>query len=365
MRGLQHRLPRVCAKHKHRGALQGLTCGLLRIVGCPPGCGHVVHHGVEGLNIGQAKALIADHSVTLAEHSKNLSLLHRVDAKVLLKLITRFQLLKVIAGGVGEELCNLLQQLIAIHVNSVGRAATGRDGGNRLWRGSHRSSWRNGLLQERPPPTLFEDHMKIGAPKAKGADSRAARKAGLFPGTSGLNHRQKPLMQGRLPGGRLKVGAGGKGLVMQRKGSLDESRRAGRALEVADHGLDRANGCFGRRHPRLLNIVREHLQLGPVPNHSGRAMGFKEPHRLHGHPTRLVGPLNGGALSTGIGSGHPLTPSVAGGADTPNHSIHPVTVPQGIGQAFEDQHSRSFPHHKTVGPSVKGGTVLRGEGTNL
>ena len=104
------------------------------------------------------------------------------------------------------------------------------------------------------------------------------------------------------------------------------------------------------------------IDLNHITDDSGRAMGlnhFDGVDRIAGHVT---GFLDGAGLPVLIGGGNIFTLAVAGFAIAGDDGINGVFILNGIFEALENDASGALPHHKTIGPFIKGERAVRRKG---
>ena len=214
-------------------------------------------------------------------------------------------------------------------------------------------------------PVLFEERVEVGTAEAEGADGGAARP---LPGGE-----PRPFLGGQVEGGpasrHLREGGGdldggGDDPVVEGEGRLDEPRRAGRRLGVADLGLDRAEGAPGA--VRLAVHLAERRDLHRVPHPRPGAVGLHEADALRRHPGPLVGVVKRLCLAGGAGGVDGVAPAVAGGADPPDDRVDPVVVPLRVREPLEDHDPEPLAEDRPVGGGIeRSGVPGGGEGRGL
>ena len=106
--------------------------------------------------------------------------------------------------------------------------------------------------------------------------------------------------------GPLGVDARRQDLVVQRHGRLEQPGGAGRALEVADVRLHRAERDRAGGHVVAAEHLGQGLDLDHVADRGGGAVPLDERARRRGHARQLPGPLDGEPLADRVGGGDAL-----------------------------------------------------------
>mmetsp|Transcript_41683 Transcript_41683/g.128559 ORF Transcript_41683/g.128559 Transcript_41683/m.128559 type:complete len:356 (+) Transcript_41683:2090-3157(+) len=151
--------------------------------------------------------------------------------------------------------------------------------------------------------------------------------------------------------------------MLEGEHGLEQARTAGDGLEVADVGLDRADGDALAPRVRLLGgPLAEHVlergQLDRVPD--GRA-GAVPLHHRHGGgvdasllvraPQRQLLAGDGGGVDAG-------RLAVGGGGAAADHRVHRVAVRERVLELLEHKHHRALADEHAVGRLVVGGDGL-------
>ena len=208
---------------------------------------------------------------------------------------------------------------------------------------------------------LLQGDVKVGAAKAKGADPGAPRVRPVAdPGPGHAVEVERALLDLHRRVRPLDLDRGGQHLVVQRQGRLDQPRHPGRALGVADLGLDRAQRAPLAR--RVLSLVKDHAQAAKLLDVAGQRAGAVSLHQLNRvrRVTRhLVGSAQGHSLALGPRGVDALGPPVRRGPHALDHGVHPVAVALGVGQALERQHAQALAQHGPVGGLGEGPAVAR------
>ena len=201
--------------------------------------------------------------------------------------------------------------------------------------------------------------MKVGAAKTEGADrSAAGRCPGREPRALFRGQVKRGLLSGNLTQGVGDLDGWGDDLVVQGKGRLDETCRAGSRLGVSDLGLHRTQGAPGG--PGLAVHLAQGLDLHGVPHPGAGTVGLDETDTFGGHAGPVVSIVERLFLSAGAGGVDGVPPAVAGGTDPPDHRIDPVSVPLRVGQPLDDHDPQPLTQNRPVGGGVEGFRVAGG-----
>ena len=121
---------------------------------------------------------------------------------------------------------------------------------------------------------FLEHAVEIAAAEAEGADGRAARMAGPRQPGPGLGVQvERRVAAGQRLDRPADLDGRRQDLVMQRQRGLDQPRRAGGGLGVADLRLDRAQGAPRARRPRRPVNLLERRELDRVADLASRCRG--------------------------------------------------------------------------------------------
>ena len=205
---------------------------------------------------------------------------------------------------------------------------------------------------------LLQDDVRVDAADREGADAGAPRPALRPPGPAfGVDVEGAPReIDARV--GRREVEAGRQDPVLHRQDGLDQARDPRRGVEMADVGLDRAQGA----EPPLLGGRREHLGEGGDLHHitqrGAGAVRLDVGDRLGGHPRDGLGCRDRLelALRGRRGEAH-LEPAVVVGREAADHGVDRVPVGHGVGQPLEDHHAGAAPLHRAARRGVEGAAV--------
>ena len=213
---------------------------------------------------------------------------------------------------------------------------------------------------------FFEHTVEVGAAEAEGAHARAPHLILLLlPGPQlGIDTERRV---GKVDVGVFSLGVETRRqrLVMQRQGGFEHARRARCAFEMADVRLDRAERKRPHRQAVILEDLRQRLRLDHIADAGGGAVAFDHRGGVRDEAGVLPAALNGKLLPDGVRGGDAFTPPVARSAHAANNGIDRIAVAFGVGEAFEQEHGRSFPHHEAVGPFAVGPGAGSRERTDL
>ena len=165
--------------------------------------------------------------------------------------------------------------------------------------------------------------------------------------------------------GVLEVQAGRQHLVVQAEHRLEEARGPGRALEVADVGLDRAQRDRPVRRARLAEHVGQAGQLSGVADARRRAVRLDAGGRRRVDTGDVPGALHRQPLPDGVGRRDALAATVAGAGDAEQHRVDPVAVALGVRQALEHEQRGALAHHEPVGAGVERAGARRRQRADL
>ena len=212
---------------------------------------------------------------------------------------------------------------------------------------------------------LFQDHMEVGATKAKGADPGPTGAHALPALGTGL-HLEGNDIEAHIRARRLEARRRRQDAVVNGEGGLDQAGSAGRALEVTDVALHTADAHGTTRPaPPGAHKGRQGVHLHLVTHHRARAVGLDEVHLGRVDARGLIGPLQRVFLTSGVGRSDPLALAIAGAPNALDDRVNAVAIALGIRETLEDENPSAFPHHKAIGRRIEGHTVARREGANL
>ena len=232
--------------------------------------------------------------------------------------------------------------------------------------GDARPRERTALGSEHARNMLLEDHVKVGAAEPKRTHPCAPHAViGALPLPQLDVHIEGQSVKVNAGVGLVKVGRGGQHFIAQGVDHLEQTRRTGRALEVAQVGFDRAEGDASPGQTELAEHAAHALHLDHVPDGGGRAVSLDVRRRGWGEAGVLPCALDGPLLTDRVGGGDPFASAIAGTADAADDGIDPVSVALGVVQALEHQDHGSLAHHKAVGPLCVGPGAVGAEGADL
>ncbi len=202
-------------------------------------------------------------------------------------------------------------------------------------------------------PELGQHHVGVGAAEPEGVHADEAG-AVVGPGLEAGGHAEpQPFkVDGRI--GRVEVEAGRDLPVLQHQDGLDHARHAGRRLEMAHVGLDRADGQRLAVAATRSEDAAQGLRLRRVARGRARAVGLHVAHVFGIDAGAGVHLLEQRRLGIGIGQRYAAGPAVLVGARGQNYRLDGVAVAQGFLQALQHQHARALGPDESVGRGVEG-----------
>jgi len=201
----------------------------------------------------------------------------------------------------------------------------------------------------------------VAAAEAERADagaSRPARRAQPGPRLRGDAERAAGQVDQRIE--PREVGVGGQRLVPQRRQHLGDAGDAGRAFEVPDVGLDRADRAAVRDLLRAVFLVQAReslLQPGDLDGVAQRRAGAVRLDVVDGRGADAgradhVGHQIG--LCLRVGDGERIGAAAVVHAGRADHRMDRIAVGQRALQRLEQQHGAALAAHVAVGPLVEG-----------
>ena len=193
----------------------------------------------------------------------------------------------------------------------------------------------------------LDDEVCVGAAKAKGGD---AGEAGLVSRpVAALADDDGEVLKVDVGVGALRVDARGDVVALHGEGDLDEGRHAGRALEVAEVGLD------GREHDarRPSAVVApedlpDGLDLDVVAEAGAGPVALDVREVCDVAPGAAVRLLEERLLGEAVGRGEALGAAVLVHSRACNHAVDAVAVGQRCAEALEHDHAAALGAHKAV-----------------
>ena len=208
--------------------------------------------------------------------------------------------------------------------------------------------------------------MEVGAAESERADPRTAHAAlGRRPLAQFGVDPERDVVPVDAFVGVLEVQAGCQHLVVQAEHRLEEARGPGRALEVADVGLDRAQRDRPVRRARLAEHVGQAGQLSGIADARRRAVRLDAGGRRRVDTGAVPGALHRQPLPDGVGRRDALAATVAGTGETEQHRVDPVAVALGVRQSLEDEQRGALAHHEPVGAGVERAGARRRQRADL
>ena len=213
------------------------------------------------------------------------------------------------------------------------RAIAGAEGGN-----LHLAAFVDDDFLRR---VLFEKTVKVAAAETEGTDPGTAWVGRMGDPGTGLRVE----IEGTALGnddvlGFLHLEGRRQDFVVQGEGCLDQPRRTGGGLGVADLRFDRAEGAPGALG--FTEDLAQGLDLDGVTDLGAGAVRFDQFDRLRGDIPLLIGTTQRLLLPGGTRFVDCRAAAVAGGADTTDDGINAVTIAFGVGKAFENDNPETF-----------------------
>ncbi|MNL06580.1 hypothetical protein D3C87_1272200 [compost metagenome] len=152
--------------------------------------------------------------------------------------------------------------------------------------------------------------------------------------------------------------------MAQRQRRLDEPRHAGRRVEVADVGLDRADGAVAAA-PAITTVgtegLRERGQLDRVAQRGARAVRLDIADGVRGHVGHQLRRADRAGLALHARCGEAdLVGAVVVGGRALDDGVDGVAVAQRVGQPAQHDDARAAADHRARGPGVEGAAVAVG-----
>ncbi len=145
---------------------------------------------------------------------------------------------------------------------------------------------------------------------------------------------------------------GGDGPVLQRQHHLDQAGHAGRRLQVADIGLDRADRAAARRGPMREHAL-ERIELDRVAQCGAGAVGFDVADLLRpqaGAGQRLA---DHRGLRAAIGCDQAIAAAVLHHRRTQDDSAHRIAIALRVAQLFQHHDTAAFAAHIAVRAGIE------------
>ncbi len=244
-----------------------------------------------------------------------------------------------------------------IALQAVQGSAAGRQKLGRVRRGQqHRAG--NGVQPVRAAViglVFFQNHVEIGAAKAKRADPCPARDS-IF--------RADPRagfgidVKGCIRDIKFWVGPGDvdgrrQHLVIQRQGRFDQAGCSGGGLGVPDLRLYAAQRDVLLARVVFAKDLVDPLKLRRVSGYRAGAVRLDQPHGGRGKTGFRVGAPHGFGLPGWARGVDALEAAIAGRADGLDDRIDAVAVALGVSQALEHDHAQPFANHHPARLGVK------------
>ena len=201
--------------------------------------------------------------------------------------------------------------------------------------------------------SLLQDQVCIGPSEPEGADSRETRSAAVGPDISLALDPDGEFIE-RDVGIRLReMQARGNLPVVECQCSLDQPGDPGRGFEVADVGLDRAQGTASVEVAALGKHGTQSGQLDRIAQQGPGSMGLDVIDLPGGDAGVPVGRAEDGFLGQSAGGGQTVGAPVLVDRTTSDHGIDRVAVGQGTRERLEYHHPRALAADITIGLRVE------------
>ena len=190
-----------------------------------------------------------------------------------------------------------------------------------------------GILRAVPAGHILLEHgVEIGAAEPEGAHSRTAHTTlGCGPLAKFGVHPERDVVPVHVFVGLVEMQAGRQHLLVEAEHRLEQARGSGRALEVADVGLDRPQRDRAVRRTRLAEYIGQAGELGCIADAGGCAMCLDAGGQRRIDTGDMPGPLHGQPLPDRVGRRDPFAAAVAGAGEAEQHRVDPVTGALGVG----------------------------------
>ena len=136
--------------------------------------------------------------------------------------------------------------------------------------------------------------------------------------------------------------------LMELHDHLEQAGCPGSGLEVADVGLDRAQGDRARLDTGAAEDLAETLQLGRVPDAGRGPVRLDRGGGARLEPGARPGTLHRQTLADGVRGSDALPLAVAGAAEPEQYGVHTVAVPLGVREPLEHEERGSLAHDEAV-----------------
>ncbi len=213
---------------------------------------------------------------------------------------------------------------------------------------------------------LLHHHVEIGPAESEGADGRPARFAfrNIPRPQLGIDPERR---LGKIDDGiRLaEIEARRQDFLVEGQCRLDDSRRAGGALEMPDIRLDRPQSDGAHGQVVVFEKLHEAFELARIPDRSRGAVPLDQVAGLGDEARFRPGAPDTEDLPDGIRRRNALPPAVAGSSHPTDDGINLVPVAFGVLEPLEEDDGPAFPHHETVGPIGVGPRAGCGERAEL
>ena len=193
--------------------------------------------------------------------------------------------------------------------------------------------------------------MEIGPAKAEGAYTCSAVRVGPRLCRGVERKRALSRVVGRVGGDD--VDRGRPHAALEGESDLDQAGHACGALGMADLRLDRAEGDTAHLGAGFPEHLVEYGQLGPIPHHRPRPVGFDQAHIGGGHARLAVGALEGAALPFGTRCREPQASPVARSRYPVDHCVDPVAVALRVLEPLQHRTRNAFAQSNAISIGVE------------
>ena len=210
------------------------------------------------------------------------------------------------------------------------------------------------LRVDRPMRRFLEDHVRVGAPDAQRIDRRAPRPAGHRPGSQAGIDEERAGVEGDGRIGRLEAERGRDFAMFERKRDLDQADDAGRRVEMADIGLDRADRAKTAPIGVLAKGLRQRLDLDRIAERGAGAVALDIVDRLGVDAGKPLCLDDGFGLAVDAGreiSG--LAGAVIVDGRALDDGVDAVAIGYGVGEAAQDDDACSAAEDRAASAMVE------------
>ncbi|NKA55413.1 hypothetical protein GO279_04174 [Ralstonia solanacearum] len=230
--------------------------------------------------------------------------------------------------------------------------------GHRLQRGGRLG----GQAQQMPGPLcpvrggggrrLRHDHVGQGAAEAERADAGMPAARVARPGLRTGHDGQRAAIQRAMRIGLAVVQIGGEGLVLEGQHHLDQAGHAGRRLQVADVGLDRADRAAARLG-RMRKHALERVELDRVAERGAGAVGLDVADLLRPQARAGQRLAHHRGLRAAVGGDQAVAAPILHHRRAQDDRAHRIAVTQRVAQPLQHHDAAALAAHIAVGAGVE------------